>query len=68
MTEDEMVGQYHQLNGLEFEQAPGDDERQGRKHNFEIRGAGRAAGKGEQEERETWGSTGQAEQDRDKSC
>ena len=29
MTEDEMVGQYHQLNGLEFEQAPGDDERQG---------------------------------------
>ena len=29
MTEDEMVGQYHQLNGLEFEQALGDDERQG---------------------------------------
>ena len=24
MTEDEMVGWYHQLNGHEFEQAPGD--------------------------------------------
>ena len=23
MTEDEMVGQYHRLNGHEFEQAPG---------------------------------------------
>ena len=23
MTEDEMVGQHHQLNGYEFEQAPG---------------------------------------------
>ena len=23
MTEDEMVGWHHQLNGLEFEQAPG---------------------------------------------
>jgi len=29
MTEDEMVGQYHQFNGLEFEQDLGDDERQG---------------------------------------
>ena len=28
MTEDEMVGWHHQLNGLEFEQAPV-DERQG---------------------------------------
>ena len=26
MTEDEMVGQYHQLNGHEFEQAPGNGE------------------------------------------
>ena len=26
MTEDEMVGQYHQLNGHEFEQTPGDSE------------------------------------------
>ena len=24
MTEDEMIGWYHQLNGHEFEQAPGD--------------------------------------------
>ena len=24
MTEDEMVGWHHQLNGYEFEQAPGD--------------------------------------------
>ena len=30
MTEDEMVGQYHQLNGHEFEQAPGNGEGQGR--------------------------------------
>ena len=29
MTEDEMVGWYHQLNGHEFEQALGDGERQG---------------------------------------
>ena len=26
MTEDEMVGWLHRLNGREFEQAPGDDE------------------------------------------
>ena len=29
MTEDEMVGWHHQLNGCECEQTPGDDERQG---------------------------------------
>ena len=29
MTEDEMVGWYHRLNGHEFEQAPGDSEGQG---------------------------------------
>ena len=29
MAEDEMVGWYHQLNGLEFEQTVGDGERQG---------------------------------------
>ena len=28
MTEDEMVGWHHRLNGHEFEQAPGDDEGQ----------------------------------------
>ena len=28
-TEDEMVGWYHQLNGHEFEQSPGDSEGQG---------------------------------------
>ena len=28
MTEDEMVGQHHQLNGQEFEQTPGNSERQ----------------------------------------
>ena len=28
MTEDEMVGWHHHLNGLEFEQAPGDSEGQ----------------------------------------
>ena len=28
-TEDEMVGWHHQLNGYEFEQAPGDGEGQG---------------------------------------
>ena len=27
MTEDEMVGWHHQLNGHEFEQTPGDTER-----------------------------------------
>ena len=26
MTEDEMVGWHHRLNGHEFEQTPGDDE------------------------------------------
>ena len=29
MTEDEMVGWQHLLNGHEFEQAPGDSEEQG---------------------------------------
>ena len=29
MTEDEMVGWHHQLDGLEFEQAPGNNEGQG---------------------------------------
>ena len=29
MTDDEMVGWYHRLNGHEFEQAPGDSERWG---------------------------------------
>ena len=29
MTEDEMVGWHHQLNGHEFEQAPGDGEGEG---------------------------------------
>ena len=29
MTEDEMVGQHHQLNGHEFEQGLGDGEGQG---------------------------------------
>ena len=29
MAEDEMVGWHHQLNGHEFEQAPGDNEGQG---------------------------------------
>ena len=29
MTEDEMVGCHHQLNGCEFEQTPGDSEGQG---------------------------------------
>ena len=29
MTEDEMVGWHHRLNGLEFEQAPGDSDGQG---------------------------------------
>ena len=30
MTLDEMVGWHHQLNGHEFEQAPGDGEGEGR--------------------------------------
>ena len=29
VTEDEMAGWHHQLNGYEFEQAPGDSEGQG---------------------------------------
>ena len=29
MTEDEMVGWHHRLNGLEFEQTQGDSEEQG---------------------------------------
>ena len=29
MTEDEMVGRHHQINGHEFEQTPGDGEGQG---------------------------------------
>ena len=29
MTEDEMIGRHHQLDGYEFEQVPGDGEAQG---------------------------------------
>ena len=29
MTEDEMIGWHHRLNGHEFEQTPGDSERRG---------------------------------------
>jgi len=29
MTEDEMVGRYHQLDGHDFEQVPGVDDEQG---------------------------------------
>ena len=29
MTEDEMVGWYHQINGRKFEQAPGEGDGQG---------------------------------------
>ena len=29
MTKDEVVGWHHQLNGHEFEQTPGDSEKQG---------------------------------------
>ena len=29
VAEDEMVGWHHQLNGCEFEQSPGDSQRQG---------------------------------------
>ena len=29
MTEDEMVGWHHQINGHEFDQTPGDSEGQG---------------------------------------
>ena len=32
MTEDEMVGWHHQLNGREFEQAPGVGDGQGGQH------------------------------------
>ena len=40
MTEDEMVGWHHRLNGHEFEQAPGDGEGQG------SLGSGRPWGQG----------------------
>ena len=38
MTEDEMVGWHHQLNGHEFEQAPGDGEGQGNLACYSPRG------------------------------
>ena len=34
MTEDEVVGWHHRLNGHEFEQAPGDCEEQRVKHDL----------------------------------
>ena len=36
MTEDEMVGWHHQLNGHEFEQTPGDSEGQGSYSQLQI--------------------------------
>ena len=41
MTEDEMVGWHHQLNGREFEQAPGDGEGQESMACFETMGSQR---------------------------
>ena len=38
MIEDEMVGWQHQLNGHEFEQAPGDSEGQGSLACFSLSG------------------------------
>ena len=40
MTEDEMVGRYHGLDGREFEQAPGDGEGQGSPASRGPRGGG----------------------------
>ena len=40
MTEDEMVGWYHRLNGHKFEQAPGDGEGQGSAHGVAESGTG----------------------------
>ena len=36
MTEDEMVGWYHQCNGLDLEQAPGNGEGQGNLASFSL--------------------------------
>ena len=36
MTENEMVGWYHQLNGHEFEQTPGDSEGKGGRPRKEL--------------------------------
>ena len=38
MTEDEMVGWHHRLNGHEFEQTPGDSEGQGSLMYYSPRG------------------------------
>ena len=38
MTEDEMVGWHHQLDGQEFEQAPGDGKGQGSLGMLQARG------------------------------
>ena len=38
MTEDETVGRHHQVNGHEFEEAPGDGERQGCLACYDSRG------------------------------
>ena len=41
MTEDEMVGWHHQLNGREFEQTLGDSEGQGRSGMLQSMGSQR---------------------------
>ena len=41
MTEDKMVGWYHQLNGPKFEQTPGDTEGQGNLACYHAWGAGK---------------------------
>ena len=38
MTEDEMIGWYHRLNGYGFEQTPGDGEGQGSLVCYSLRG------------------------------
>ena len=44
MTEDEMVGRHHQLDGHEVEQAPGDGEGQGSLQSMRLRLSNSKAG------------------------
>ena len=42
MTEDEMVGWHHQLNGYEFEQAPGIGDGQGSQASVAVHGVSKS--------------------------
>ena len=54
MTEDETVGWHHRLDGLEFEQAPGDGEGPGKPGVLQLQKVGHNLETQQQHSKNTW--------------